>query len=296
MHGIIPPLVTPFNDDGTIADNLLRDHVDFLVESGVHGIFPGASIGEMSNLNTDELGRVTESVVDQVDGEIPVYAGVGASGTLEAVERAQQAEEIGADVLIAITPYFLETDQQGLKNHYSQIANAVDVPVLVYHLPDMTGQPLEVETVVDLASAHDNIAGIKDSSGNLTWASQVIANTPEEFVYLQGYGTLLLPSLVLGADGGINGVANVAPDLPLEVYETYHNGELETAKEVQLNEVTPLAQSFMAGTFPAGFKEGARLAGHDLGVPRPPEHELSESERESLREVMDGLDLLAKQQ
>ncbi|MFB6134721.1 MAG: dihydrodipicolinate synthase family protein [Halanaeroarchaeum sp.] len=293
IHGVIPPLVTPFDESGAIAEDLLRDHVDYLVDAGVHGLFPGASIGELSNLNTEELETVTEIVVDQTAGRVPVFAGVGASGTLEAVERTERASAAGADVLIAITPYFLETDQQGIRDHYARIAAATDRPILLYHLPNLTGQSLAVDTVADVAAAHDNVIGLKDSSGDLMWGTRVLEATPEDFVYLQGYGALLLPSLVLGADGGITGTANVAPDLLLEIYDAYRTGDLDRAQTVQTEEVTPLAQSFMSGTFPAGFKAGARLAGRDLGVPRPPAHELSEAERESLRSVMADLDLLA---
>lgn len=292
IHGVIPPLVTPFDETGAIAEDRLRDHVDFLIEAGVHGLFPGASIGELSNLNTDELETVTEIVVEQAAGRVPVFAGVGASGTLEAVERTERASEAGADALIAITPFFLETDQDGIRDHYARIAGATDRPILLYHLPNLTGQTLEVETVVDVAGSHDNVIGVKDSSGDLMWGSRVIGNTPDDFVYLQGYGALLLPSLVLGADGGITGTANVAPELLLEVYEAYTSSDLDRARTVQVDSVTPLAQALMSGTFPAGFKAGAALAGRDLGVPRPPAHDLSDAQRESLRAVMDDLDLL----
>jgi 4-hydroxy-tetrahydrodipicolinate synthase len=293
IRGIIPPLVTPFAEDGSIADDRLRDHVDFLIEAGVHGLFPGASIGELSNLNTDELERVTATVVDRADGSVPVYAGVGASGTLEAVERTRRADAAGADGLVAITPFFLETDQEGLYDHYARIADATDLPILLYHLPDMTGQTFAVDTVADLATAFDNVVGLKDSSGDLTWGSRIIGNTPDQFVYLQGLGSLLLPSLVLGADGGVTGTANVAPEPLLDVYEAYRAGDLDRARTTQVETVTPLADALMGGTFPAAFKQGARLAGRDLGVPRPPIQRLSESERTELHEVMDELDLLA---
>ena len=293
IEGIVPPLLTPFAEDGSIADDRLRDHVDFLIEAGVHGLFPGASIGELSNLNTDELEQVTATVVDRADGEVPVYAGVGASGTLEAVERAERAAAAGADRLIAITPYFLETDQSGLYDHYARIADATDLPLLLYHLPEMTGQTLAVDTVGDLAEDFDTVVGLKDSSGDLTWGSRIMENTPADFAYLQGLGSLLLPSLVLGADGGVTGTANVAPEPLLDVYEAYRDGDLDRARTTQVEVVTPLADALMGGTFPAAFKQGARLAGRDLGVPRPPIQRLSESERASLREVMAELDLLA---
>jgi len=293
VRGIVPPLLTPFAEDGSIAEQRLRDHVDFLIDAGVHGLFPGASIGELSNLNTEELERVTCTVVDQAAGDVPVYAGVGASGTLEAVERARRADAAGADVLIAITPYFLETDQDGLYDHYARIADTTDLPLLLYHLPSMTGQTLDVDTVVDLATDLDAVVGLKDSSGDLTWGSRVVANTPDDFAYLQGLGSLLLPSLVLGADGGVTGTANVAPDPLLDVYDAYRAGELDRARTVQVETVTPLANALMGGTFPAGFKEGARLAGRDLGVTRPPVQDFSETERASLRDTMDSLGLLA---
>jgi dihydrodipicolinate synthase/N-acetylneuraminate lyase len=293
IRGIVPPLVTPFAEDGSIAVDRLRDHVDFLIDAGVHGLFPGASIGELSSLNTDELERLTTTVVDQADGAVPVYAGVGASGTLEAVERTRRATAAGADGLVAITPFFLETETVGMRDHYARIADATDLPVLLYHLPDLTGQTFPIDTVADLATSLDNVVGLKDSSGDLTWGTRVIGSTPDEFVYLQGLGSLLLPSLVLGADGGVTGTANVTPDPLLEVYDAHRDGDLDRARTIQVETVTPLANALMGGTFPAGFKEAARLAGRDLGVPRPPIQGFSAAERESLREVMDELGVLA---
>jgi dihydrodipicolinate synthase/N-acetylneuraminate lyase len=293
IRGIVPPLVTPFAEDGSIAVDRLRDHVDFLIDAGVHGLFPGASIGELSSLNTDELERLTTTVVDQADGAVPVYAGVGASGTLEAVERTRRATAAGADGLVAITPFFLETETVGMRDHYARIADATDLPILLYHLPDLTGQTFPIDTVADLATSLDNVVGLKDSSGDLTWGTRVIGSTPDEFVYLQGLGSLLLPSLVLGADGGVTGTANVTPDPLLEVYDAHRDGDLDRARTIQVETVTPLANALMGGTFPAGFKEAARLAGRDLGVPRPPIQGFSAAERESLREVMDELGVLA---
>lgn len=296
VRGIIPPLLTPFDEDGSIAEKRLRDHVDFLSNAGVHGLFPGASIGELSNLNTDELERVTRIVVDQSGEEVPVYAGVGASGTLEAVERAQRADAAGADVLIAITPYFLKSEQRGIYDHYARIADATDLPLVLYHIPSMTNQNLAVETVADLATDIDTVVGLKDSGGDLSWGSRIITNTPEDFAYLQGLGSLLLPSLVLGATGGVTGTANVAPEPLLDVYNAYHAGKFDKARAVQMETVTPLASTLMSKPFPAGFKTAARLAGRDLGVSRPPVQRLSEAERASLREIMTSLGFLMSDQ
>ncbi|MFB6114564.1 MAG: dihydrodipicolinate synthase family protein [Halodesulfurarchaeum sp.] len=292
IEGIIPPMLTPFDEEGAIAEDRLRDHVDFLVDSGVHGLFPGASVGELTNMNTDELETVTEITVDQAEGECPVYAGVGASGTKEAVERTRRASEAGVDGVVAVTPFYLETDQEGLRTHFSRIAAVADVPVILYHIPGFTGQPLAVDTVVSIAESEENVVGIKDSSGELMWGARILRNSPDTFDYLQGHGPLFLPSLSLGASGVMPATANIAPEFVLDVYESFENGDLERAREIQLERVLPLQQTAMVGTFPAGFKAAARMTGHDLGFVRSPAHGLTDSERESIRSGLESLGLL----
>lgn len=292
VKGIIPPMLTPFEENGDISEDRLRTHVDFLIDGGVHGLFPGASVGELTNMNTEELDRVNGIVVDQATDECPVYAGVGASGTRETVERARRAEAAGADGVVVVTPFYLETDQEGLKNHYSRVADAVDLPVILYHIPAFTGQPMEVGTVASLAEREENVVGLKDSSGDVMWGARVIEATPEDFAYLTGHGPLLLSSLVLGAEGAMPATANITPEALVEVYNSFTESDLDRARKVQQERVLPLQQTVDTGTFPAGFKAAAKLSGLDLGVTRSPAHDLSDEELESVREGLKSLGLL----
>lgn len=294
VHGIIPPLPTPFDESGEIDENLLRDHVEFLLTAGVHGVFPGSSLGEVSSLNTDELTRVIRIVVDQVDGRVPVFAGTGASGTKETIRRSELAIEAGADFLIVVTPYFLSPSEGGFRQHYADVANTSSVPILLYHVPGLSGQSLSAETVIEIANNNDNIIGIKDSGGDLIWGSQIIKGTAEDFIYLQGYGGLLLPSLVVGADGGVTGTANIAPKLLLDVFEAYQNEQMERARKLQIEKVTPLAEELMCETFPAGFKIAGELTGRDLGVPRSPVSGVPDADAESIRSTLHSLGLCNK--
>lgn len=294
VHGIIPPLATPFDESGEINESLLREHVEDLLTAGVHGVFPGSSLGEVSSLNTDELTRVIRIVADQVDGRVPVFAGTGASGTKETIRRSELAIEVGADFLIVVTPYFLSPGEEGFRQHYADVASASSVPILLYHVPALSGQSLNAETVIEIADNNDNIIGIKDSGSDLIWGSQIIQGTAEDFVYLQGYGGLLLPSLVLGADGGVTGTANIAPELLLDVFDAYQNGQMERARKIQMEKVTPLAEELMCETFPAGFKLAGELAGRDLGSPRSPVDGVPDGDAESIRSTLHSLGLCTK--
>lgn len=294
FDGITTPMVTPFDDRGDVDEERLRDHVSFLVDAGVHGLFPGASLGEFGQLSTGELRRITAVTVEAVDGDVPVYAGTGAAATDEAVRRTRTAAEVGADGVVVVTPYYAAEDQRGLRAHYDRVAEATDLPVILYQIPALTGQQFDVETVARLDEAHDNVVGLKDSSGDLGWAEELIRKTSDEFAYLQGIDSLVLPSLAIGAEGGVNGTTNVAPAFLLEVYDRFRAGDVDGARVAQMNGVNPLAEACGVGHFPAGFKYAASALGRDLGRNRDPVRPLSNDEKAEVRSLLrevDGLSL-----
>lgn len=292
IEGIVPPMLTPFDRNGRIDEDELRKFTDFLIERGVHGLFPCGTIGEFSNLSTEEIREVERIVVDETEGRVPVLAGAGASGTEVTLERITNAEEVGADGIICVTPFYLNCDQEGIIEHFDKVSNRTDLPVLIYHIPQCTGQDLDVETVSVLEKKHENIVGIKDSSGDLNNVGEIIRETTDDFLYLQGWPRLFLPSLVLGADGCVPGNANIKPKFVLDLYEAFKNGNMEEAKNIQLNQVDVLSNACSIGPFPSGFKNAASLVGHDPGPTRSPIRSLTDEEVDRQVQILESLGLL----
>lgn len=292
FEGIIPPMLTPFDDGEAIGENRLRNLVNFLIEGEVNALYPCGSMGEFSNMSTEEIIKVEEIVTDEANKKVPILAGTGASGTKEAVERTRLAEEIGVDGIINVTPYYLESDQIGIEEHYSRIAESTSLPVMIYHIPQHTGQALEIETIVSLDEKYENIVGIKDSSGDLMKVGEVIRKTKEDFMFFQGQPKLLLPTLLLGGDGGVLGTANVHPEFSMKVFEEYRKGNLEQAKKIQLRKVNPLAEACSIGPFPASYKRAARATGLDLGSARCPIRSMNEKEIKKQEELLRELELI----
>ena len=212
LKGIVVPIVTPMNEDESINLEELRRQVDRQIEAGIHGIFPFGTNGEGYILNGEEKKLVLETVIDQVAGRVPVYAGTGCISTKETIEQCKMAEAAGADILSVITPSFAKASQHELIVHYTRVAEAVpNMPIVLYNIPMRTGNALEPQTVVELAKI-DNIIGAKDSSGDWDNLSAYIELTKDmDFGVLSGNDALILKALQAGAKGAIAGCANVYP-------------------------------------------------------------------------------------
>ena len=291
IRGIIPAMVTPLHPDGrSVNEASLRRLVEHLIAGGVHGLFATGSQGEFYALTDDERLRVWQVTLDQVAGRVPVYAGTGAVYTQDAVRLARLAERVGADAISVITPYFIAPSQAELYEHYRAIAEAVSLPVLLYTNPGRTGVNLSVDTVARLAEI-PNIAGIKDSSGDMTLMGEYIRCCPPGFAVLAGRDTLIYGALCYGAVGAIAATANVAPALVCRIYECFLAGDLAGAAEAQ-RRLAPLRQAFGLGSFPVVIKEALDMMGFEAGPARLPISPLNAAQRIELRRVLEGLHLL----
>ncbi|MGC9347675.1 MAG: 4-hydroxy-tetrahydrodipicolinate synthase, partial [Anaerolineae bacterium] len=254
IRGIIPAMVTPFDEDEQLNEDVLRQLVNHLIDGGVHGLFPTGSQGEFYALTPAERARVWEIVVDETAGRVPVYAGTGAATTREVIALNRLAEEAGVDAVSVLTPFFISPTQAELYSHYTAIADATSLPVLLYNNPGRTGGlNLSAELVTRLAE-HPNIAGIKDSSGDLTLTIEYIRRTGDNFTVLLGRDTLIYAGLLHGAKGSITATANVMPSLVVEIYNAFVNGDLAGAYVAQ-QRLAPLRLAFGLGTFPVVVKE-----------------------------------------
>ena len=285
IRGIIPAMVTPMTEDEELDERGLAHLIDQLIGQGVHGVFTLGTAGESWALSTEEKKQVFEWTVGYADGRVPVYLGTAANSTREAIELAIAAESAGADCLSVLTPYFINPDPKEMANHYGEIARSIGIPVLLYDLPSRTGNTLSVDLVMDLYSAHENIVGLKDSSGDLTKTLEYLRRAPNGFRMIMGRDTLIYAALMHGAAGAIAASANVAPELGVAIYEKFQCGDLEGALAAQ-KALAPLRLAFGLGTHPAMLKAGAELMGIAVGPPRGPVSRLSDSDRDSLKAVL----------
>lgn len=286
MKGIIVPIVTPMNEDESVNTDELRRQVDRQIEAGIHGVFPFGTNGEGYILNGEEKELVLKTVIDQVAGRVPVYAGTGCISTKETIEQCKMAEAAGADVLSVITPSFAKASQHELIVHYTKVAEAVpNMPIMLYNIPMRTGNALEPATVVELAQV-DNIKGAKDSSGDWDNLSAYIELTKDiDFDIFSGNDALILKALKAGAKGAIAGCANVYPKNMVGIYENWAAGDLDAAEECQGN-VAALRACFKFGNPNTVVKTAVNLLGFPVGKCRAPFNYLPEEGIEALRAAL----------
>src|SRR3990172_446060 len=288
--GIIPAMVTPFSKEGKINVAALRKLTNYLIEGGVHGLFPVGSQGEFYALTYEEKKLVIETVVEETRGRVPVYAGTGAITTREAIALTKMAEEAGVSAVSILTPFFIRPNEEELFEHYAAIAKTTRLPILLYNNPQRTGVNISAEFVAR-ASQVKNIVGIKDSSGDLTLTSEYIRRTGGTFSVLAGRDTLIYGTLCYGGKGAIAATANVAPKVIVEIYEAFQKGDLKRSLEAQFR-LAPLRLAFDLGTFPVVIKEALNLIGIDAGVGVPPVGGITPKAKAELKEILKNMELL----
>jgi 4-hydroxy-tetrahydrodipicolinate synthase len=282
--GIIPAMVTPFTKDQEINEKALRRLVKHCIEGGVHGVFAVGSQGEFWALTHDEKRRIWDVVVEETGGRVPVYAGTVGVTTRETIALTRAAKEAGADAVSILTPYFISPSDDELFDHYRAVAEAVDIPILLYTNPARTGVKISVGLVARLAQV-PGIVGIKDSSGDLELTAEYIRAAPPEFSVLMGRDTLIYAGLMYGTRGGIAATGNVKPSLVAEIYDRFVAGDLAGALESQ-RALAPLRLAFTWGSFPVVIKEALDLMGMEGGPCRGPVGPLKPEQRERLKAVL----------
>ena len=291
LHGVVPPTVTAFGPDESLDPEATAAHARFVVDGGAHAVFPLGTNGEFALLSPAERDRVVEAVVEEVGGEVPVIAGVGAPSTRETVARAEAAADAGADGLVVVTPYYYPLDATGAVEHYRRVAGVSDLPVYVYHIPSKTGNELSLDTLDEIATI-GNVAGLKDSSKDVPWLGQAIDAHPE-LTFMAGSDSLLFAGLEIGCTGLVSAVANAFPELVCDLYEAYAAGDEERARELQ-SRVYDVRDAIKRGPYMAGVKTALSLrdVDFDAGGLRSPLRTMSDEDRAALEEDLRTLDLL----
>jgi 4-hydroxy-tetrahydrodipicolinate synthase len=283
-RGIIPALVTPFDQDENLDLRTLARVVDRVLSSGVHGLFVAGSQGEFWALTMEEHRQLIAETVRIAGGDVPVYAGASAITTRQAIALAKSAEAAGADAITVLPPFFVRPSQTELQHHFDAIADAVKTPVILYNQPQRTGVSLSTQLVAALAQRTQFIA-VKDSSADLNQTIDYIAATPDEFGVLVGNDAQIAYGVFAGASGAISSTANVVPDLCVAIYDAAVEGSVETARELQ-ERLARLRGAFELGTFPVVVKEALAITGEPVGPCRAPVGELSPEARERLRQTL----------
>ena len=285
IRGIIPPIITPMDDEEAVNEKELANQVNRLIESGVHGIFALGTNGEGYILSEEEKERVLSVVIETAAERVPVYAGTGCVSTKDTIRMSKKAQALGADVLSVITPWFAAASQEELYIHYRQVAEAVDIPIVLYNIPARTGNALAPATVARLADI-DNIAGVKDSSGNFDNMLQYIELTRgKKFCVLSGNDSLILWNLLAGGAGGIAGCANVFPENMAAIYENFIAGNLDAARKAQDN-IRPFRNTFRYGNPNTVVKTAVELLGYPVGKCRSPFHQIPREGVEAIKQVL----------
>lgn len=274
IKGIIPPVITPMNNDDeqTVNHEALRQQVERLLAGGVHGMFPLGTNGEAYALSFKEKEEILATVIDQVKGRVPVYAGTGCITTAETIRMSKRAEEMGADALSIITPSFALASQKELYDHYVAVAKQVNIPIILYNIPPRTGNKLLPETVQALCRDVDVIVGAKDSSGDIENLKAYIRLTREldkDVAILAGNDGAILTCLKEGGAGGIAGRANIWPATVAKIYDCFKAGDLEGAQAAQ-DAIAILQQTFKYGNPNTIIKTAVALQATTSASAAPP--------------------------
>lgn len=284
--GIIAAMVTAMYEDESINESEIRSQVRRHIAAGVNGIFCLGTNGESYILSEEEKIRVISVVVDEVNKRVPVYAGTGCVGTNDTIRMSRIARDCGADALSIINPWFAAISQDEIYEHYVEVAQSVDLPIIMYNMPARTGANIAPDTVEKL-SWIDNIVGIKDSSGNFDNMLQYIEKTAgRDFRVLSGNDSLILWNLLAGGCGGITAIANLYPKTMVSIYQNFVKGDIAAAKKAQ-DSIRPIRNCFKFGNPNTITKKATNLLGYPVGPCRRPFNHLSDNAVEQIRRTLE---------
>lgn len=266
MHGIIPPIITPVDENENIDIPRLREHVDYIIEHGVDGILAFGSNSEFYMFSDDEMLEATEAIIEQAAGRVPVIFGLGHIRTKHAVELAKRAAELPIDAISVLHPMFIKPTEEALEHHFTAIANAVpDTFVFIYHNPGRCGYAMSNELISRLAHNVPNILGVKDSTGDITRLEEIVRLCSDtDFAIFVGKDTAVFPGLCCGADGAVCSTSNMYPDLVCGIYDKFVAGDYEGSRADQFR-LNPVRLSQDAASFPAATRDMANLMGMNVG-------------------------------
>lgn len=290
IRGSIVALITPFNEDGSVNYNKLRELVDWHIDEGTDSILALGTTAETPTLTLSEEDEIAGTVIEQAAGRVPIIVGSGSNNTMVAMEQSIKYEKMGADALLVITPYYNKTTKAGMVNHFTQIADAVHTPIYVYNVPGRTGISLTYEALAEI-SKHKNIVGIKEASGDMSLVCKFSKLINENFNVYSGNDDINIPLMSMGGAGVISVLANVLPRETHEMAMAYLNGDVKKARDMQIKYLDFINALFIE-TNPVPIKEAMNLVGLDVGGYRLPLCPMADDTKAVLRNEMVKLGLL----
>lgn len=291
FRGTGTALVTPFKKNGSLDEKALRRLVDFQMKGGVEALIPVGTTGESATLTYKEHYRVFDIVIEQANRKVKIFAGAGSNNTEEAIEQSKQARKAGADAALIVGPYYNKPTQEGYFQHYRAIAEAVDIPLIIYNVPGRTGGNIEAATTLRMAEEIPNIMAIKEASGNMAQIMEIARNRPQSLSLLSGDDALSLPIASVGGDGCISVVANEAPKDFSDMIRLCLKGQWEKALSLH-NKLLPLMNINFVEANPIPVKAALAMMGMVEEVYRLPLVPLGEKNREKLKAILKGLGLV----
>lgn len=291
LQGTYTALVTPFNRDESIDVGALEELIEFQIREGISGLVPMGTTGESPTLSHEEHNRVIELVITQTAGRVPVIAGTGSNSTAEAIRMTRRAKENGASASLQVAPYYNKPSAEGFYRHFMTIADAVDLPLIVYNIPGRTGKNIENATMLRLAD-HPNIIGVKEASGNIPQVMDLVAKKPASFTVLSGDDNLALPIIALGGKGVVSVASNVIPRQIGEMVGEALSDRCERARELHYRLLPLLTALLSLDTNPVPVKCALHLKGMMEEVYRLPLCPMDEERRSSLKAMLTQLELI----
>lgn len=276
-------LVTPFTENNEVNYDKVRDLIEFHIENKTDSIVICGTTGEASTLDDVEHRALIKFAVEVVKGRVPLIAGTGSNDTNHGVQLSKYAQDVGADALLCVTPYYNKASQEGLFQHFKAMADAVNIPIILYNVPGRTGLGISVDTVKRLA-AFDNIVAIKEASGDISYAAEIARLVPEIDIY-SGNDDIIVPILSLGGKGVISVVANIMPKETHQIVSYYLKGQVEDARALQLS-MNHLINALFIDVNPIPVKTAMNLLGYQVGKLRLPLYEMNANDLAELQSVM----------
>ena len=275
-------IVTPFNENG-IDFEKLGEIIDIQIANKTDAIVVVGTTGEASTMPDPEHLAAIEYTVKKVAGRVPVIAGTGSNDTNHAIALTKGAEDLGADGILSVTPYYNKANKQGLINHFKAIAEAVNIPIILYNVPSRTGMNFSIDVLKELAKI-DNIVALKEASGNISYTAQVAAEVPELYLY-SGNDDMIVPVMSLGGKGVISVVANILPEETHNICELYEKGDVAASRKLQLD-LLELINTLFIEVNPVPVKTAMNILGYNVGKLRLPLGEMDEANYNKLSDVL----------
>lgn len=291
IQGSIVAIVTPFNQDGSVNFSKLGELVDWQIQNGTDGIVALGTTGESATMTDEEDDAVCEYVLKRVNGRIPVIVGSGSNCTASMLDKSLRYQAMGAQGLLIISPYYNKTNEEGMYRHFATVVDAVDIPCILYNVPGRTGCSIS-EGVVKRLAGHPNVMGIKEASGNMSYACKIARYLGPDFAMYSGNDDITVPILSVGGSGVISVLANILPKQTHDMVMSYLSGDTAAATAAQLRYLE-LINSLFLEVNPIPVKAALNMMGWEVGPCRMPLYEMSQGAAQRLRAALEEAGLLA---